>query len=121
MVLRKIRQEGRTCLLYTSFTIGNTHYVQYGDELVPAAQTEFAKDKSFGYTHSDLPGYIEEKTGGRYPASGVTCIADMYMNNEAIIQEVLSAGISANICCGATQFTDGFDPETHHDLSLIHI
>ena len=48
-------------------------------------------------------------------ASGVTCIADMYMNNEAIIQEVLSAGISANICCGATQFTDGFDPETHHD------
>lgn len=44
------------------FTIGNTHYVQYGDELVPAAQTEFAKDKSFGYTHSDLPGYIEEKT-----------------------------------------------------------
>ena len=48
-------------------------------------------------------------------ASGVTCIADMYMNNEAIIQEVLSAGISANICCGATQFTDGFYPETHHD------
>ena len=51
-------------------------------------------------------------------ASGVTCIADMYMNNEAIIQEVLSAGISANICCGATQFTDGFDPETHHDCVI---
>lgn len=57
------------------FTIGNTHYVQYGDELVPAAQTEFAKDKTFGYTHSDIPSYIEEKTGGKYPADSVTCIS----------------------------------------------
>ena len=57
------------------FTIGNTHYVQYGDELVPAAQTEFAKDKTFGYTHSDIPSYIEEKTGGKYPAASVTCIS----------------------------------------------
>lgn len=57
------------------FTIGNTHYVQYGDELVPAAQTEFAKDKTFGYTHSDIPSYIEEKTGGKYSADSVTCIS----------------------------------------------
>lgn len=48
-------------------------------------------------------------------ASGVTSIADMYMNNEAIIQEVLAAGMSANICCGATQFTDDFDPDVNHD------
>ena len=57
------------------FTIGNTHYVKYGDELVPAAQTEFAKDKTFGYSHSDLPAYIEEKTAGAYPAGSVTCIS----------------------------------------------
>ncbi len=57
------------------FTIRNTHYVKYGDDLVPAAQTEFAKDKTFGYTHSDLPAYIEEKTGGRFPAASVTCIS----------------------------------------------
>lgn len=48
-------------------------------------------------------------------ASGVTCIADMYMRCDAIIEELLSAGMSANICCGATQFTDGFDPDTHSD------
>ena len=40
-----------------------------------AAQTEFAKDPTFGYTHSDLPGYIQEKTGGRYRAEEVTCIS----------------------------------------------
>lgn len=57
------------------FTIGNTHYVRYGDELVPAAQTEFARDRTFGYTRSDLPVYIEEKTGGLFPTNGVTCIS----------------------------------------------
>ena len=57
------------------FTINNTHYVQYDDKLVPAAQTEFAKDHTFGYSHSDLTSYIEEKTEGRYPAKNVVCIS----------------------------------------------
>lgn len=57
------------------FTLNNIHYVRNGEELVPAAQTEFARDATFGYSHSDLPGYIEEKTDGVYPASGVTCIS----------------------------------------------
>ncbi|MBR0140070.1 MAG: hydroxyacid dehydrogenase, partial [Firmicutes bacterium] len=57
------------------FTIGNVHYVKQGDELVPAAMTEFAKDPSFGYTRSDIPGYIEEKTGGAFKAEDVTCIS----------------------------------------------
>lgn len=57
------------------FTIGNVHYVKQGDQLVPAAQTEFAKDKTFGYTKSSIPEYIEEKTGGEYKAADVTCIS----------------------------------------------
>lgn len=57
------------------FTVDNVHYVKYGDELVPAAETEFAKDKTFGYCHSCLPDYIEEKTKGEYPAGEVTCIS----------------------------------------------
>ncbi|MDD4850121.1 MAG: four-carbon acid sugar kinase family protein [Gemmiger sp.] len=57
------------------FTLNNVHYLRYGEELIPAAQTEFAKDKTFGYTHSNLPAYIAEKTNGAYPADGVTCIA----------------------------------------------
>lgn len=57
------------------FTIGNVHYVRYGDELVPAGETEFAGDKTFGYASSDLREYIQEKTAGQYPANGVTCIS----------------------------------------------
>ena len=41
------------------FTIDNIHYVKYGEELVPAAQTEFAKYSTFGYTHSSITAYIE--------------------------------------------------------------
>ncbi|MBO7698306.1 MAG: hypothetical protein J6S38_04635, partial [Erysipelotrichaceae bacterium] len=47
------------------FTIDDVHYVKYGDELVPCAETEFAKDKTFGYKSSDLKEYIEEKSNGK--------------------------------------------------------
>ena len=57
------------------FTIGNVHYVKYGDELVNACETEFAKDKTFGYKAASMPEYVEEKTGGAYKAENVTCIS----------------------------------------------
>lgn len=47
-------------------TIDNVHYVREGNVLVPAGETEFAKDKSFGYKSSDLTEFVEEKTGGAY-------------------------------------------------------
>lgn len=57
------------------YTIDDVHYVRYGDTLVPAAETEFAKDKTFGYTVSDLKEYVEEKTGGVYKKEDVTAIS----------------------------------------------
>ena len=57
------------------FTIGNVHYVKYGNELIPAGETEFAEDKTFGYHCSNLKEYVEEKTGGRYPAREVLDIS----------------------------------------------
>ena len=57
------------------FTIENVHYVKYGDELVPANETEFAKDKTFGYTAATMPEYVEEKTKGAYKKEDVTCIS----------------------------------------------
>ncbi len=57
------------------FTIDNVHYVKYGEELVPAAETEFARDKTFGYTKSDLCEYIEEKNMGTYRSGDVAAIS----------------------------------------------
>lgn len=55
-------------------TVGGMHYAKVGDEFVPAGDTEFARDKSFGYTSSRLADWVEEKTGGAIPASSVTTI-----------------------------------------------
>ncbi|HWR05989.1 four-carbon acid sugar kinase family protein [Sporomusa sp.] len=57
------------------FTIDNIHYVQYGDVLVPAGATEFARDKTFGYQSSDLTAYIEEKSQGAYKKENVVTIS----------------------------------------------
>ena len=57
------------------FTINNIHYVKYDNKLVPAGETEFAKDKTFGYTSSNMCEYIEEKTNGEFKKENVTCIS----------------------------------------------
>lgn len=46
------------------YTIDDVHYVAEGDALIPAAETPFARDASFGYRQSHLPSWIEEKTNG---------------------------------------------------------
>ena len=46
-------------------------------------------------------------------ASGVTTIADMYTFCDAVIEEVLSAGISANVARGMTLFSDELDSASH--------
>jgi uncharacterized protein YgbK (DUF1537 family) len=56
------------------FTVGDVHYVLQGDTLQPAASTEFAKDRVFGYSHSALPEWVEEKTNGRVKAADVVSI-----------------------------------------------
>lgn len=57
------------------FTINNIHYVQYGQYLIPAGETEFASDKTFGYTQSHLGKWIEERSQGRFSAGNVTYIS----------------------------------------------
>ena len=56
-------------------TIGNVHYVQYGEALVPAGETEFAKDRTFGYTKSHLGEWIEEKSHGKFTSNNTTYIS----------------------------------------------
>lgn len=91
------------------FTIRNTHYVKYDEQLVPAAQTEFAKDKTFGYSHSDLPAYIEEKTGGRFPAASVTCISLEELRRQdydAITAKLEAVTDFRKVCVNAVDYCD---------------
>jgi uncharacterized protein YgbK (DUF1537 family) len=45
------------------YTIDDVHYVREGDVLLPASETPFAKDATFGYRSSNLRDYIREKCG----------------------------------------------------------
>jgi uncharacterized protein YgbK (DUF1537 family) len=44
-------------------TVDNVHYARIDDRFVPVGQTDYATDDAFGYTRSDLPGWVEEKSG----------------------------------------------------------
>lgn len=53
------------------FTIQDVHYIKEQQELIPVANTPFARDAVFGYTHSDLKKWVEEKTKGSVTAADV--------------------------------------------------
>ncbi len=91
------------------FTIDNIHYVKIGDELIPAGQTEFAKDKTFGYTSSNLCEYIEEKTKGKYKSKDVITISlnelrDMKVDE--ITEKLLKANNFGKIVVNAVDYCD---------------
>jgi uncharacterized protein YgbK (DUF1537 family) len=56
-------------------TAHDVHWVAEGETLVPAAQTEYACDVTFGYTQSNLRKWVEEKTSGRVPTADVVSIS----------------------------------------------
>ncbi len=52
-------------------TRDSVHYLLVEDTPVPVHETEFAHDSVFGFRHSYLPDYVEEKTHGRIRATEV--------------------------------------------------
>lgn len=52
-------------------TRNSVHYLMVNGVATPVHETEFAKDSVFGYHHSYLPDYVEEKTQGRIHADTV--------------------------------------------------
>jgi uncharacterized protein YgbK (DUF1537 family) len=52
-------------------TRDSIHYLYIDGVPIPVHETEFARDSVFGYHHSYLPDYVEEKTKGRIKTSEV--------------------------------------------------
>lgn len=91
------------------YTIGDTHYVLGGGELIPAAQTEFARDATFGYSHSDLREYIEEKTRGAVRAADVVSVTLDELRRcdvEAVSQKLLAAHDFTHVVVNAAAYSD---------------
>jgi len=47
-------------------TVNDVHWTRRGEELVPVASTEYARDATFGYRSSNLREFVAEKTDGRF-------------------------------------------------------
>ncbi|HEV2091593.1 MAG TPA: four-carbon acid sugar kinase family protein [Rubrobacter sp.] len=90
-------------------TADDTHWVRQGEQLVPAGETEFARDASFGYSASDLRAWVEEKTAGRVKASDVVSVglADIREGGPARVSEVLR-GVSGGrpVVVNAASYAD---------------
>jgi len=94
-------------------TIAGVHYMRSAaDELTPIAETEFARDATFGFAHSGLADYVQEKSGGRLRASAVIGIdlAILRAGPGAIADAIVSA-------TGETPIV--VDAATENDLRLL--
>jgi uncharacterized protein YgbK (DUF1537 family) len=95
------------------YTIDDVHWVAEGDWLIPAAETPFAKDASFGYTASNLREWVAEKTDGRVSAETVASISidDIRQGGPTQVTEQLMA-----LADGATCVINAADM---HDLDVF--
>lgn len=77
-------------------TRSSHHYLVMEGVPVPVHETEFARDAVFGYRHSYLPDYVEEKTQGRIPAETVVrfTLGDLRTGCATRLQ-----ALSGNACC----------------------
>lgn len=77
-------------------TIDSVHYLMVNGRPLPVHETEFAKDSVFGYRHSYLPDYVEEKTAGRIRACEVErfLLGDVRGDVRARLQ-----ALQHNVCC----------------------
>ena len=91
------------------FTIGNVHYVKDGDMLTPAGETEFARDKTFGYSASHLGEWCEEKSGGAYKAADMTYISIEELrcfDIEGIAKKLCAVTGFNKVICNAASYAD---------------
>ncbi len=91
------------------FTFGDNHYVRTGRLIFPVAETEFAKDPTFGFKSSNLKEYIEEKTEGAVKASEVISISLETLNScdvDGITQSLLQAENGTKIIVNAVSYDD---------------
>ena len=90
-------------------TTHGTHHALVQGERLPVAQTDFARDATFGYTRSDLPGFLEERSGGAVPAPEVLRVdlEDIRSGGADRVEEILGAARGGRwIAVDAEEYAD---------------
>lgn len=88
-------------------TRDSVHYLIVNGKETPVHETEFARDSVFGYRHSYLPDYVEEKTARRIHAAQVERFLLSDVRGDSMPRLMKLQG---NACCVV-------DAETQDDLN----
>ncbi|MEX1241639.1 MAG: four-carbon acid sugar kinase family protein [Cyclobacteriaceae bacterium] len=82
------------------YTLQDVHYIKEGEELVPVADTPFARDAVFGYSHSNLRDWVEEKSKGKIKAGEVISFSleDIRLGGPERVYEKLSKCAPGEVC-----------------------
>jgi uncharacterized protein YgbK (DUF1537 family) len=82
------------------YTVNDIHYVAEGKQLIPTAQTPYARDAAFGYRHSNLRAWVAEKTDGSVAGDRIksVSIADIRLGGPEAVTDHLRS-LSPGDCC----------------------
>ena len=74
-------------------TVASKHWARTGEGFVAIGESEFARDRTFGFRSSDLRDYVEEKTGGVWSAADVAqiTIEDLRVGGVQHVAEILES------------------------------
>jgi uncharacterized protein YgbK (DUF1537 family) len=90
------------------YTYGNVQYLKEGEGLTPVHQTEFAKDKVFGFFHSNLIDWVLEKTNNRYQRDDCISISIEQIRKGPEEVELILSEVTGNrpVIINAMSYTD---------------
>lgn len=90
------------------YTINNVQYLKSNDELIPVNETEFSRDKVFGYKNANLIDYIKEKTNNiQNDEIGSLSIDDLRLKSVNEIVSILKSQIHKKyIIVNALDYTE---------------
>ena len=90
------------------YTHNDIHYVKEGDKFIPAAETPFAKDNTFGYESSNLRDWIIEKSEGKVTPDHIASVSVQMLRQQApeAIKTILEQPNTTHIVVNATSYND---------------
>ena len=87
-------------------TVDCVHMLRIDGHDIPVGESEFAKDKTFGFHSSDLRDYIEEKTEGRIAKNDIGVLDATKMDVDEICRLLLIAEHRKRFVVNASSYAD---------------
>lgn len=90
------------------YTFNDIHYVKEGADFIPAGETPFAKDNTFGYKNSNLKNWIIEKYEDKIDSKTIESLSIKKLRNnplDSIISTIKNSN-NSHIVVNATTYND---------------